>query len=309
MNIMDHAEHLLQYDGLLHWCFLIALVGFIASLVWVLIRVLLPLQYLVSLAEMIDEGDFSRFSQPIGGIVEIDRLRIRLDKMLSQIKVGQEREVAYRNTLADSQEHERMRIAHEIHDDTIQSLIVVSHHIERAARSSDVAKHEWQQHLKNARDQLLGSIDRLRQLIANLRPSILDELGLVTAVESLCDAHTNLDFQVVGDACEIHQAQELALFRAAQEAIRNADRHAQAHQISASLVYSKHEVTLKVSDDGIGFKIPKQMQEFAVNGHYGLLGIRERVRHLGGQLKLISQLDMGTSIEITFPYPSVHNLR
>lgn len=299
---MEHLGHLLQFDGMLHWCFLLALFGFLISLSWVIIRVLLPLRQLVKLAEGIAEGDFDTFARPIGGIREIDRLRARLHQMLQQLQAGQEREYAYRNALTDSQEHERMRIAHEIHDDTIQSLVLVAHHLERASLAAASEQDALPTHLKNARTQLLTSIDRLRGLIANLRPTILDEMGLVMAVEALCEAHTSLEFQVLGNACELQPAQELALFRTAQEAIRNAERYAQAGQINATLIYSETDVTLRVRDDGVGFEVPKQLQEFAAKGHYGLLGIRERVRHLGGSLSLSSHAKTGTEIEVRFPF-------
>lgn len=299
---MEHLGHLLQFDGMLHWCFLIALLGFMVSIAWVIVRVLLPLRQLVKLADGIAEGNFATFAQPIQGIGEIDHLRVRLHQMMEQIKASHEREFAYRNALTDSQEHERMRIAHEIHDDTIQSLVLVTHHLERAALAAEMEELTvLPNHLRNARAQLLNSIDRLRGLIANLRPAILDELGLVMAVEALCEAHSSLEFQVVGSVCELQSAQELALFRTAQEAIRNAERYAQASQINATLIYSETDVILKVSDDGVGFEVPNQLQVFAANGHYGLLGIRERVRHLGGNLRLTSKKLAGTEVEVRFP--------
>ena len=299
---MEHVGHLVQFDGMLHWCFLIALFGFLVSITWVVIRVLMPLRQLVRLADGISQGDFETFAQPIGGIAEIDRLRLGLNRMMEQIKAGQEREYAYRNALTDSQEYERMRIAHEIHDDTIQSLVLVAHHLERATLA--VGKEQdtpLPNHLKNARIQLLNTIDRLRRLIANLRPTILDEMGLVMAVEALCEAHSTLAVEVLGDVLELQPAQELALFRTAQEAIRNAERYAQADQINAMLIYSETDVTLKVCDDGIGFEVPNQLQVFAANGHFGLLGIRERIRNHGGSLKLTSEKTVGTEIEVSFP--------
>lgn len=304
-DVILHAEHMMQYDGFLHWCFLISLIGVIASVSWVMIRVLLPLHHLVQLADGAAQGNLETFSRPIMGIAEIDRLRLRLNQMMAQIKAAQEREYTYRNALTDSQEHERMRIAHEIHDDAIQSLVLVSHHIERATLAPTAEQDSvLLVHLKNARGQLLGCIERLRGLIANLRPTLLDELGLVTAVEGLCEVHETLDFRVVGSAHELEHAQELAIFRAAQEAIRNAERYARAKTIRATLIYSDKDVTLRVRDDGIGFDVPTQLQEFAAGGHYGLLGIHERVRHLGGSLRLTSRFRAGTSLEVRFPLHS-----
>jgi signal transduction histidine kinase len=298
-----NLSHILHYDGFLHWCFLLALFGAVASAFWVMLRVLLPLHYLASLADGIASGDHNRFAEPIGGIKEIDLLRRNLHDMLNHVRIAQEREIAYRNALSDGQEQERMRIAREIHDDTIQSLVLVSHHIERAARHSDPAASVLP-HLKNAREQVLDIVERLRRLIANLRPSILDELGVVTAIKSLCQNTAGVTFQVTGQVYSLPQAQELALFRAAQEALHNAKRHAQAKHINAALVYSNNAVVLSVHDDGIGFDVPGHLQALAAYGHYGLLGIAERAKHLGGWLKLSSALGAGTTVEVTFPVSS-----
>lgn len=300
-DLMHHASHLMSFDGLLHWCFLLALFGYFISIAWVVVRVLIPIRQLANLTQHLSEGDFEAFAQPIAGISEVERLRRHLHKMMGQIQAGQERELAYRNNLADSQEYERMHIAREIHDETIQSLVLVAHHIERATTAVETSKEDLRGHLKNARAQLLNSIEQLRHLIGNLRPTVLDELGLVTAIETLCDSHHQLEFEVVGTVYEINHAQELAIFRTAQEAIRNAERHANAEQINARLTYSETAVALTIRDDGDGFDIPHNVQEFATRGHFGLLGIRERVRYLGGQLNLTSAIHQGTEINVSFP--------
>lgn len=299
MNIIEHAGHIAQFDGTLHWCFLIALAGFLSSLIWVVVRVLLPLRYLARLADAIAEGQAVTFSEPKHGIGEVQRLRSHLSQMMEQIAAAQAREALYRNALTDNQERERMRIAHEIHDDSIQSLVLVSHHIERATQAAKTGSDSLLVHLANARETLIDSVERLRGVIANLRPTVLDELGLVAAVRSLCETQ-QFNFEVVGEARELDQAQELALFRAAQEAVRNAERHAQAKQIDATLIYTRTDVTLKVCDDGVGFDIPRHLQEFATSGHYGLLGIRERMVQLRGRLDLMSTLGGGTQVAVSF---------
>jgi signal transduction histidine kinase len=124
---------------------------------------------------------------------------------------------------------------------------------------------------------------------------------LATAIEVLCEKHPTLEFSVVGDVYNIEQTHELAIFRAAQEAIYNAERHAQANRIITTLTYSEAAVTLEVCDDGIGFQIPMELQEFSTRGHYGLIGIRERILHLGGQINLLSELTSGTRITVKVP--------
>jgi signal transduction histidine kinase len=266
-----------------------------------MVRVFVPLRRLAKQAASIMEGELPTFDQPVSGVRELEQLRRLLHYMIGEIKTAQERETNYRNALTESQENERKRIARDIHDDTIQSLVLVAHSLERAMGTTGTSESSLVKHLENARSQLIQTIDNLRQMIANLRPTILDELGLATAIEVLCEKHKILEFSIVGDVYGIDQPRELAIFRAAQEAIYNAERHSQAKRIVATLTYSKAAVTLEVCDDGIGFRIPNQLQEFSVQGHYGLIGIYERIQHLGGQFNLFSQLATGTRITVKVP--------
>ncbi len=298
MNELAHPlHHLFHFDGVLHWCFLIALFGFALGIVWMIVRILIPLRRLANQAESIMTGALPTFDVS-GGIREIDQLRRSLQYMVEQIASAQARELMYRAALTESQENERKRIAREIHDDTIQSLVLAAHSIERAAQERADAGRS---HLENARQQVIQTVDNLRQMIADLRPTVLDELGLAAAIETLCDKYPRLVFSVMGDPYSIDHAQELAIFRAAQEAICNAERHANARRITATLTYSPDSVRLEVRDDGHGFHVPKHLNEFALTGHYGLIGIRERIQHLGGTVKVESRLSAGTYLTVTVP--------
>ncbi len=300
-EIIHQINHLFHFDGALHWCFLIAVFGFMIGSVWVVVRILIPLRSLARQAASIMEGELPEFAESVSGIREIEQLRRSLHYMISEIQTAQEREARYRHSLTESQENERKRIARDIHDDTIQSLVLVSHSLERAMGTIGTSAGHTQKYLEDARSHLVQTIDGLRQMIGNLRPTILDELGLAAAIEVLCEKYHTLDFAVVGTVYGIDQTYELAIFRAAQEAIHNAERHAHANHIQATLSYSQSAVMLEVCDDGVGFEIPHQLQEFSVQGHYGLIGIRERILHLGGQVNLASQSSFGTRVIVTIP--------
>lgn len=297
-GLIHHLHHLFHFDGLLHWCFLIALFGFAFGAGWMLVRVLIPVRRLAKEAESIVAGELPIFN-PAGGIREVEGLRQSLQHMVGQIALAQEREAAYRNALTESLENERKRIAREIHDDTIQSLILVAHNIERSAQ----AGMGNTTHLNAARAQLIQTVDNLRDMIADLRPTVLDELGLVAAVEALCDDHPTLTFAVEGDVYPLDAAQELAIFRAAQEVIHNALSHAAAGQISVTLHYTPHDVQLDVRDNGKGFSLPIQFQEFALRGRYGLIGLRERIQQIGGVVAVDSQPNGGgTQVSVVVPF-------
>lgn len=293
-------SHTLHYDGMLHWCFWIAVGVFFIGLCWVVIRVLLPLHRLSHMTKALSEGHIPSFEQQIGGIPEIEQLRRSLQLMSEQVRAGQLRESAFRNRLAESQEYERIRIAREIHDDTIQTLVLVAHSLERAATNAE-AKAALLAHLYNARQQLMGAINGLRELIANLRPTLLDELGLGAALQALCERYSHVEFAVVGKQYPVEASHELALFRVAQEALYNAERHARANGIWVTLTYTDLAILLEVRDDGVGFEVPRQLQELASHGHFGLLGIRERIQQLGGSLRVSSESQRGTHLRAVIP--------
>ncbi len=299
---MEHLHHMTVYDGVLHWCFWIAVGGFFVGMIWVMSRVLVPLMVLARMAEATSlKGDLPSFDLPVGGIAEIDRLRLALQRMNEQVRAGQAREQAYRSALTDIQEAERTRIAQDIHDDTIQALVVVTHTVERAVMSVERDPKAALLTLQSLRKQTVEIIDSLRRMIANLRPNVLDELGLTAALTVLQEQHPAVVIEVIGQPYAIDHPQELAMLRAVQEGIRNAERHAQAQHIRVSLDYGVGEVRLHVSDDGQGFSLPAQLQDFAARGHFGLMGIWERVVVLGGRFSLDSQPGAGTRLTLNLP--------
>lgn len=297
-HLIEHLHHLTHFDGWLHWCIWIALVGFPVVMVWIVLRVLLPLRHLAEQAERIAAGDLATFDAPLSSIREVEKLQRALQTMMAQLAAAQERELMYRSALTESQENERRHIAREIHDDTIQSLVVVAHSLERASyAASDAAR----QHLEVARQQIVNTIDNLRRMIAHLRSTVLDELGLAAAIETLCEDDPRLRFHLEGQPQPLEHYQELVLFRAAQEAIHNALRHAQASVIDVVLTYSRDGVYLTITDDGRGFVVPAQLRELALHGHYGLIGLRERVEHVGGVLSVESRPYSGTRLSVALP--------
>lgn len=298
-DLIEHTTHVFQFDGFLHWCIQISLVVFAIGIIWMIFRVIRPLRRLAKQAECMMDGKLPTFDPPWDGIREIERLQSALKLMVQQIQAAQVREVHYRNALTESQEQERKRIARELHDDTIQSLIVVSHSIERAMGACGGG--DGVAHLGRAREQLIQTIDDLRHLIGDLRPTMLDDLGLVAAVESLAEDYPMVEVVTNGDLPALDHDRELVLYRVAQEGIRNASRHARADHVSTTLSTCGSAVQLEICDDGDGFTVPKHLHELAAQQHYGLLGIYERVTHLGGRMELSSSPQAGTRLCVTFP--------
>src|SRR6266498_5245239 len=147
----------------------------------------------------------------------------------------------------------------------------------------------------------------------SLRPIYLEDLGLVTALGMLAREisqanHLQVDFQVFGDERRLSREVELALYRIAQEALNNVVHHANAKHAVLSISFEK-EVRLEVTDDGVGFTVPKSPTDFAPSGHFGLLGIRERADLIGARLELQSEAGSGTHLSIRLADASSHSQR
>lgn len=284
-----------------------ALVGITALLIlsnlWWYIRLFHPLRLLVLQAKQLSEGDFDALTRHgRHSASEVVRLQTAMAAMVGHVRRAQSQERAYIEVLMNGQEAERTRIARELHDDTTQSLIAIAQRLEMA-ESRIVGDAQASIMLRFARQQAVETVNNLRRLIADLRPPMLEELGLVPALqmlsEGLCDASITVD--TLGVARRLNSSLELALFRCAQEAIQNACRHSQATHVTLELHFDEGSVELKIRDDGKGFAVPLSPHLLAEEGHYGLLGMAERVEQLHGHLQITSLPVIGTEIELRIP--------
>lgn len=183
-----------------------------------------------------------------------------------------------------AQEEERGRLARELHDETIQDLLVVKAAFEEAPN-----RRGPRLDLAVINATLERTIDGIRRFSRALRPSLLDDLGLVPAVEWLLSdladrSEIRIALAVEGERVRLDPESELAIFRIAQEALRNVERHAQANQVNLSLVYGQAGLRLEVFDDGHGFD-PEQVRE----GILGLTGMQERARLIGADFHVSSR--------------------
>ena len=191
-----------------------------------------------------------------------------------------------------------MRLAREIHDDTIQAVVALKQRVQLAGKS--VRTGNARETLRELEDLAEKTVENLRRLTRALRPIYLEDLGLVTALSMLANESSqagklNVDFRRVGEERRLSSEVELALYRIAQEALNNVKNHANASQATLSITFDK-EIKLEVTDNGIGFTVPKSPAEFAPGGHFGLLGMRERAELIGGRLEVESSVGRGTRL-------------
>ncbi|AOW89744.1 MULTISPECIES: HAMP domain-containing sensor histidine kinase [Streptomyces] len=196
-----------------------------------------------------------------------------------------------------AQEAERRRIAQELHDEVGQSMTAILLVLGRAA---DDAEQPLRDELHQAQEITRESLDEVRRLVRRLRPGVLDDLGLISALSSLThDFATHTGLRVVRrfdpDLPALDPETELVLYRVAQEGLTNTARHADAARVEVSLAPAGGAVTLTIADDGRGI-------EAACEGA-GIRGMRERVLLIGAALDITSAPGAGTRIRLTAPVP------
>lgn len=197
---------------------------------------------------------------------------------------------------------ERERLARDLHDSVTQSLYGASLYAEAASRAlADVDLPPAREHLQEVRETLQEALGEMRLLLFELRPPLLDELGLAGALKArlqAVEARAGLvtDFQDNSGGQRLAQGMEQELFRVVQEALNNVLKHAHATRIGICLQISQSAVILEVADNGVGF-----MPERDGSGGFGLAGMRERLVQLGGTLRIESGTGTGTRVLATVP--------
>lgn len=283
----------------------VLLAGSVAANVWGFWRVLRPIRGLSARAERLAQGEMTALEQPCGGIHEMQTVQHTMMSMAAHVQRAQVEGLSYRHALTDGQEAERARIAHELHDDTVQSLVAIAQSIDLAASWLDSDPQRARTMLAAARTQAVESVKGVRRLIADLRPPALEELGITAALRMMIETtdSTSITLAVHGDERRIGAAHELALFRIAQEAVRNAEKHGRPTTIMLDLTFAPDQVRLVVSDDGQGMQ-PVDLAAQSVQ-QFGLTGMRERAEQLNGTLTVSSQSGSGTVISVILPLDTV----
>lgn len=202
--------------------------------------------------------------------------------------------------LADVQEEVAKRIAQRLHDESAQMLAVVYMELAEIAHQSPEALGRK---INGVVEHLDVLKEQLRQLSHELRPLILDQLGLMAALKQLAGGvqkRSGLKVDVAGSIpASLSPALETALYRIVQEALSNVVRHACATEVEVTLWMGEKTVHCSVSDDGIGFQMPEGIGG-TVNG-LGLIGINERVVALDGNCKIVSRSGKGTELLVEIP--------
>jgi len=242
------------------------------------------------------------------------RLSIRTDELqltfqdLSSSRRREDELRDYASLITRVQEEERRRLARELHDDTAQALIALSLGLDglgRAIGKLDLSERDAQW-LANLHDLADHTLEGVRRACRDLRPSVLDDLGLRAALEWLSDSSSTrgvpCTFACIGLPQPTTPESEIAIFRVVQEALSNIWRHSLASKARIDLSYLPQQLQLKVWDDGKGFSTDEHL-DLSHNSQsgLGLVGMRERAILIGANLKIISAPGEGCSVELSLP--------
>jgi signal transduction histidine kinase len=230
---------------------------------------------------------------------ELEKATQELGRLYEEVREQGELRGRLLEKLVNAQEEERRRIARELHDETSQALTALAAGlggVEAALVSNPNLARRQLAELKN---MSMGALEALRAFIYDLRPSLLDDMGLVSAlrwyVHNWSGRGIQADFAVSGPARRLAPQVEVMLFRIAQEALSNVRRHSQASQAVVRLEFTNQHVVLSIEDNGIGF-VPAEVLSGQAEPGWGLLGVRERIALIGGTVQIDSAPGRGTKI-------------
>lgn len=204
-----------------------------------------------------------------------------------------------------AQENERKYVAHEIHDSTIQTLFVLSNNIQDLLDNNEnnLSKTIFKQ-IESFRDTAALASEDLRRLCIKLRPSVLDNIGLIEALRWLVDNTNgkNIKTQLVIEGIPPNMCSdtEVMVFRFVQEAISNVKRHSHATRATVSLTFTADMAKVAIVDNGTGFELPKPVSKLALESKLGLLGMQERAKSINGTFEIYSRPGSGTSVSLEF---------
>lgn len=228
------------------------------------------------------------------------------ERRLSDVKLHQ-----LTQRIFDTQEEERSRVARELHDGISQILVGVRYGLELALRNLSPSEQKAAASINKGREGLIVAINEVRRISRDLRPAVLDDLGLGPALKALTSEFSTrtgiaVDFETVVFSNRLHDDAKTALYRVAQEALTNIERHSRASRISLKVYGHRRGATLRIEDNGVG--IPEKGKGNEALGGLGLRNMQERIEHLHGKLSIIST-GSGTIVEATVPLTSMMNPR
>lgn len=212
--------------------------------------------------------------------------------------------------LLTEREEERKHLARELHDDVLQDLLSTNYELEAMFIQAE-GQEKLQQPIRDVRNSIRQMIDSIRNICGDLRPPTIDSLGVRAAIQSHTRewshrTHIDIDLNMEVTLERLPEALELSIFRIIQESLSNIHRHSGASHVSIELLHtSPRTLMISIADNGKGLPDNFDLSKLAGHGHYGLIGISERVALLSGHLRLQNRVEGGLLIQVEIPHPRI----
>lgn len=278
--------------------------------------IIYPLRSLTSATKQIQLGNFSVQAE-VKGEDEVGHLATIFNEMVNSL---QEKDIENKhlvtelrnkeamrtilmNKLFTIQEEERKRLSRELHDETSQSLASLLAYMK--VLLSKLTDDNQKELLLGARDVAINVLDGLRKMAVELRPPVLDDLGIIAAIDKYINHFSvqhniSVCFSAPDDKLIIGNDISLALYRILQESLTNISKHAYASEVNVSLTKDATTISLMIADNGLGLR-PGELESARLNNRLGVYGMKERVELLGGSFNFHSVSGNGTKITVVLP--------
>ncbi len=208
--------------------------------------------------------------------------------------------------LLTAQEEERKMISRELHDEVVQTLVGINVELSSLAKGASIGLHELKAKIARTQRLVENSVNAVHRFARELRPAVLDDLGLIPALHAYCRTlaarnELRIDLTAFAGVESVGGAERTALFRVAQEALTNIVRHAHAAHVRLDIREVPGAIRMEIADDGRSFSVKKALMA-RTNKRLGLLGMSERLEMLGGRLELDSAPGRGTTVRAEIPF-------
>ncbi len=269
--------------------------------------VIKKLQHFVEAASLFGRGDFKK-TISFKGDDEIKKLADSFNLMAKTLMEKMRLERKYLSQIIEAQENERRRISRELHDEIGQALTAIKFNLDMMDKELPQTLLTVRGRLGDAKSLSNQTLTAMRQLSMDLRPTMLDELGLIPTLRWYIQNFSNRlnidsQFQAIGFEEKLPPQIETAFYRIVQEALNNISKHAEATRVEIFFEHRDSTICASITDNGRGFDLDRVLHPESPGRGFGIIGMQERVSLLGGKIDIQSSPGRGTRIHIKVPYP------
>jgi signal transduction histidine kinase len=240
------------------------------------------------------------------GELAVSKGREQYQQLFVQSQVMQRKLRQLARQILSAQEEERKEISRELHDEVVQTLVGINVQLSALSRSASTGMHSLKAKIARTQRLVENSVNEVHRFARELRPAVLDDLGLIPALHAYCKnlaARKKIKIQLTAfaEVEALENSRRAVLYRVSQEALTNVIRHAQATQVNVVITRLPGAIRMEIGDNGKSFPVEKTLLA-KNNKRLGLVGMRERIEMIGGTLSIISAPGEGTTVRAEIPF-------